>query len=359
MRIRIGLKEASWMLPGAALMFLLTLAVAHFQKEQNPEEQLAFKTRRVDLVNRMRIGLASASDAEKSAVMAITDRDSKTFADQARADTADVERERQELERLLKTGGTQNEKDLFVQFSQAFKEFQRIDNDLLDLAVRNTNLRAYSLTFGPGADAVREMNGALSRIVAANTGSPEAKNIMLLAFGAETAALRIQTLLAPHIAEESDEKMDRMEASMAREDEQVRSALNGLKAQLLLSSNADLAHAISSYTAFSKLRAQILALSRENTNVRSLTISLSQKRKVILMCEDALNALSATMAKAKRGETPQCQEGCTATHSASMRLLLEEHAKTGDRIKYQKAVEDEVHRYSQCLTNCSVPMSVK
>jgi hypothetical protein len=340
-------------------MFLLILLVAHFQKEQNPQEQLAFKTGGVDLVNRMRIGLASASDAEKRSVMAITDRDSRTFADQARADTADVEQERQELERLLKAGGTQSEKDLFAQFSQAFKEFQRIDKDLLDLAVRNTNLKAYSLAFGPAADALKEMNGALSRIVAANTGSPEAKNIMLLAFGAETAALRIQTLLAPHIAEENDEKMDRMEASMAREDEQVRNALSGLKAQSLLSSNADLAHAISSYTAFSKIRAQILALSRENTNVRSLTISLGQKRKVMLMCEEALNALSAAIAKAKRGEAPQCQEGCTATHSASMRLLLEEYTKTGNKIKYQKAVEDEVLRYSQCLANCSQPMSVK
>jgi len=38
-------------------------------------------------------------------------------------------------------------------------------------------------------------------------------------------------------------------------------------------------------------------LSRENTNVRSLAISLKEKRSVMLLCQDALSALEAAIAE--------------------------------------------------------------
>ena len=291
MSIRPGVKSALWMVPGAVFMLVLVLVVGHFQKEQNPARQFAFKAQRVDLVSRMQFALSSATEAEKSAVMAITDQESKDFADQARAATAQVVQEGRELEELLKTGGTQAEKGLLAQFSQTFIEFRRIDKDLLDLAVKNTNLKAYDLAFGPAVDALDETSRALSRIIAAHSDSPDAKKVMLLAFGAQIAALHIQTLLPPHIAEESDQKMDKLEASMAKEDAEVRKDIDALKALPSLRGDADLTKVASSYARFSKVRVEILKLSRENTNVRSLAISLNQKRRVTLLCQDALSAL--------------------------------------------------------------------
>src|SRR5271157_5447711 len=100
------------MATGAVILFVVMLVVLHFHTEQSPVEQVAFKAKRADLVARMRLTLASASEAEKSAVLAVTDQDSQTFADQARADTAVVEQGRKELGELLAAGGTQGEKDL-------------------------------------------------------------------------------------------------------------------------------------------------------------------------------------------------------------------------------------------------------
>jgi hypothetical protein len=291
--VKPGIREFLWMATGAVILLVVMLVVLHFQTKQSSTDQLAFKAKRVDVVARMRLTLASASEAEKSAVLAVTDQDSQTFADQARAATVDVEQECKELGELLVAGGTQREKDLLAQFSTVFTDFQRIDNDLLDLAVKNTNIKAYSLAFGPAADALKEMDTALSRLVAKSAGfpSPEAGDVAVLAFGAQTAALRIQTLLAPHIGEESDKKMDELEVLMAKEDQQVRSDLDGLAALQKLRADPALETASSDYARFSEIRGRILALSRENTNVRSLAISLGQKRKVEALCQDALSAL--------------------------------------------------------------------
>lgn len=290
-RIAADREMLLWFVAGVAILASLMLVVWHFRSEASPARELAFKASRVDLVERIQLALASASEAEKSAVLATTDQDSRTLADQARAATAEVERERQELGRLLATGGTQRERDLLAQFTETFGNLRRIDDEVLQLAVKNTNLKAYALSFGPAAETLSEMDAALSRVVAKRAASPEAKRMMLLAFGARIAVLRIQALLAPHIAEESDANMDRLEASMAGEEQQVRKDLDGLAALPALHGDADLATAASSFVRYSELKAKILALSRENTNVRSLALSLNQKRKALFLSGDVLNAL--------------------------------------------------------------------
>jgi hypothetical protein len=284
-------KDARWIAGGLVALLGGMLLLLHLRKDQDPTVQLAFKAQRVDLVGRMQLDLASASEAEKSAVLAITDQDSQTFADEARAATGKVEQERRELGELLTAGGTQSERDLLAQFTGAFAEFQRIDADLLALAVKNTNIKAYNLAFGPAATALSEMSAALSRFVAAHVDSPEAKTILLLALSAQISALRIQTLLPPHIAEESDKKMDELEAQMAAEDTQVRKNLEGLAALRSVGKDPELATATARYADFSALKTQILSLSRENTNVRSLSISLNQKRKVMLASQAVLGDL--------------------------------------------------------------------
>jgi hypothetical protein len=280
-----------WMVAGSAIFVLLLLLLWHFREEASPAQQLAFKAGRVDLVDRMQLSLASASEAEKSAVLAITDPDSQAFADQARAATAEVERGRRELGALLATGGNPRETELLDKFSRAFDDLRRIDDEVLRLAVKNTNLKAYALAFGPAAEALAGMDAALSRVVEKCANWPDARRVMALAFGARIETLRIQALLAPHIAEESDASMDRMEASMAKEEMQVRKDLDGLAGLPKLKGDADLATATSRFAQYRELKIRILALSRENTNVRSLSLSLNQKRKAMILCLDSLNAL--------------------------------------------------------------------
>jgi hypothetical protein len=276
---------------GAAVFLAVILVVMRFNQYGQAAAQTALRAKRLDLVSQARLALASASEAEKSAVLAVTDEDSQRYADQARAATAQAESARLELRRWLQQGGNAREEELFTQFSQAFADFQRIDSDLLVLAVKNTNIKAYGLAFGPAEQSINEMHSALFRIVEKSAAWPESRNVALLALGAETAALRIQVLFAPHIAEESDSKMDQLEALMNERASEVQKDLDGLGAVKKLNGDSDLETATAAYQRFRAVKTQILALSRENTNVRSLSISLTQKRRVMSLCQDSLASL--------------------------------------------------------------------
>ncbi len=284
-----------WLLGGVVFLALLLAFLLHFREDASPARQLSDKASRVDVVARMQLGLASESEAEKSAVLAITDQDSQTFADQARAATAEVERDRQEIGAMLAASGTQREKDLLAQFTEAFSRLKSLDEEVLGLAVKNTNLKAYSLLFGAAASTLAEMDASLARVIAKHPDSPSAKRLMAMAFGARLGVLRIQALLAPHIAEESDEKMDHMEASMGKEAAAVQKDLDGLAALAELAADADVTAALSQFGQYEKVKWQILSLSRANTNVRSLALSLNQKRKATAVCLDALSALKAAI----------------------------------------------------------------
>jgi len=291
MRTRLSREYIPWFVGGALLLALLLAFLLHFRQDANPAQQLSSKASRVDIVARMQLGLASASEAEKSSVLAITDEDSQTFADQARASTAAVEQDFQQIGTMLAVGGTQRERELLAQFSETFRNLKGIDEEVLALAVKNTNLKAYSLLFGPAANVLAEIDRALTLVIAKHADSPDAKRVMQMAFGARIGILRIQAMLAPHIAEESDEKMDRMEASMGKEEKELQEDLDGLTTLAKPLGDADLVAAVSQFARYGELKARILALSRENTNVRSLTLSLSQKRKAMALCLDSLSAL--------------------------------------------------------------------
>jgi hypothetical protein len=295
------LNDVLWLAAGAAIPLVFMLLVLRFHDEQKPAEQLASKAKRIESVGRTRLALAAASEAEKSAVLATTDEGSKTFADQARVASAAVQQGRNDLDELLRTDGTPEERDLLGQFSEAFAEFQHIDDELLDLASKNTNLKAYGLAFGPAAEALAEMDAALSRLIAARATSADAGEVTALARAAQLGALRTQTLLAPHIAEESDQKMDELEASMAEHEGDVRKDLERLAELSTLAGNSDVETAVSSWKRFAAIKVQVLALSRENTNVRSLTISLNRKRRVMLVCQDALAALQKAIEQEPAG----------------------------------------------------------
>jgi hypothetical protein len=289
-----------WSLGGAVGLGAVLLVVFVFQPKESAHQQFVRRAQRQAVAGRIRLSLATAAEAEKSAVLAITDRESQDYADQARAATAEADKKRQELSALLAPDGSAQEKELLAKFSEQLVRFQQVDKEILELAVRNTNLKAAALAFGPAATAIGEMDAALSSLIEHDANLRAVR----LASGALTGAQRIQALLPPHIAEKSDAKMDALEAQMRTQDEAVRRDLKDLAAVVPSPERATVEKASAAFARFDESRREILKLSRENTNVRSLDLSLSEKRKVTLAAQDALAALEKAIADEPMGSRP-------------------------------------------------------
>ena len=69
--MKSGASSIVWALVGAAVMGALLFAVFRSQTGQTPSQQLALAAQEVELAGQIRVALASAAEAEKSAVLAI------------------------------------------------------------------------------------------------------------------------------------------------------------------------------------------------------------------------------------------------------------------------------------------------
>lgn len=246
------------------------------------------------------VHFTKAADAANRAVMADTDEASVAFAREAEQQTAAAQKDADALGPMLQGLGYTNETRLLNEFVIRFAEYRELDRRILDLAVENTNLKAQRLSFGPAQEAADTFRDALKAVAPADPAKDRWRVEALVATAVETVR-EIQVLQAPHIADADEAVMTRMEKRMATSETSARNALRTLATLVQPASRARLADASAALDQFVGLNAQIIALSRRNTNVRSLALSLDQKRTLITACEESLHALHDALAK--RGYT--------------------------------------------------------
>jgi hypothetical protein len=88
-----------------------------------------------------------------------------------------------------------------------------------------------------------------------------------------------------------------MEARMAAAEATARRALEMLATVVPAGSRPQLDAAVTALDRFMAVNAEVVSLSRRNSNVRSLALSLGQKRVLTANCEEALHALQDALAK--------------------------------------------------------------
>jgi hypothetical protein len=242
------------------------------------------------------VEFTKAADAANRAVMAETDDASIAFAKEAELATKAVQTDADALGPILQSLGYSDEARLLTEFNSGFAEYRALDRRILDLAVENTNLKAQRLSYGPAQDAADAFRDAL-KALKPSVPEKDAWHAEALIAEAMTTVREIQVLQAPHIADADAAVMTRMETQMATSEMAARNALDKLRPLVPPAAQARFGVAVAALDRFVALNAQIIALSRRNTNVRSLALSLDQKRPIIAKCEEILRALRSALDK--------------------------------------------------------------
>jgi hypothetical protein len=252
-----------------------------------------FEARR--LASDLHVSFARATEASNRAVMADTDQASIAAKDEATAARQAVDGDLATLQPILTELDYADELRALAAFKTRYEEYRRLDDEILPLAIENSNLKAQRLSFGDAQEAAKAFRASLDAAVRLATPA-QANGAALLADRAEIGILEIQVLQAPHIAESDAAAMTRMEKAMNDSTTSAKAALDRLKATLPRAATP-LAAADAALARFVTVNTDIIALSRKNTNVRSLALSLGRKRMVTAECEDQLRALGEALAK--------------------------------------------------------------
>ena len=245
-----------------------------------------------ELVGDLRAGLAQSIQATDRSVLAETDEASLAFARQARELSTRVDGARDRMAPLLQQLGFDEEARDLAAFDAKWAELRKAGEETLTLAVENTNLKARRLSFGPVAQAADAFEAALGAGVTRPAGRGDAAPARLGAGHAALAVRKAQRLQGPHIAEADDGAMSRLEGQMAELEKQAADGLKDLEPSLGPAASGKARAALEAFLARSK---ELIALSRRNTNVLSLSLAMSRLPSLNTACDAALVALAQAL----------------------------------------------------------------
>ena len=281
-----------WAAMGSVAILLLIL-MYHRSTSLELQNTPRVMAQKLETLSTLRINFLKSIEAEKLAVMAETDETSLAFADESKRAADAVEANLKELSRLISMHPAADESKLLQDFGAAWEQVRKIDQVILDLAVQNTNLKAFRLSFGKGREAVERLEDALTALTQGVTDA----RLIREASDALTAELNILTLHAPHIVSPNDEEMSQIERVIHEKEEVVQRSLATLARLALADKQPYVSEAVTADREFTAVTATVLKWSRENTNVNSLNLSLDRKHKATALCEAALNQLHEAFAR--------------------------------------------------------------
>lgn len=242
------------------------------------------------------VQFTKAADASNLAVMADTDSASNAFVTEAETRLNAVQKDIAALGPVLDTLGFTAEASLLGEFRSRFDEYRKLDRTILDLAVENTNFKAQQIASSTARDAADAVAAALDGVAPAG-GARDEWRLKALTATVEARVREVEALQAYHIPASDDATMTSLETRMAAAERAARATLKNVASLTVPASQPKVTAAVAALDRLSAANRQIVQLSRRNTNLHSVALSLTEKRPVVAACEDRLHALQTALAK--------------------------------------------------------------
>lgn len=277
-------RELKWSLP----LLVATLMLACTSGALKGYERTSEARR---LTATLQAEFAAAVSAADRAVVSTTSETSAREARTAAATRETLKHSVAELKQLLAALEFSDESRLLKDFADKFAGYEALDRSILTLALEKTNTKATHLAFGSGREAAQTCKQALKQIADKASGGSAWQTRALVA-QANAGLSEIQALEPRHIAEPNDQAMTGMEAEMQTAAASAREALAGLA---MIVGKDKVAPVAAELARFVEINSEIVALSRRNSDVRSLEMTLGQKRALVAACQESLGALAASL----------------------------------------------------------------
>jgi len=244
----------------------------------------------------LEVAFTKATGAANHAVMADTDETSARYVQEANAEKQTIRDRTGRLRTLLEKLRYSDELRTLGEFEGHFADYDKVDRQVLEFAVENTNVKAQRLSFEAGQGSADVFRDALQAI-AAGRDTRETWRVKATCATALAAVREIQVLQARHIPNADDGSMTEIEDRMKAEEKTARDALAALPALVGPAAGPTVTTATAAMDRVMAVNGQIVALSRRNTNVRSLALSLNEKQRLAPPCQLSLRQLREALAR--------------------------------------------------------------
>jgi methyl-accepting chemotaxis protein len=296
---------------GILVLCVLVVAVMGYRRlgdiNQRVQHMVDVTSQKVLLTVSIRANLQGTRRMEIRAVLTPDDKESQDYATQTRDVAKQLEATYADLDKLIEAGASPAERQALQKFDQSWQEYRTNQEQVLKLAVENSNVKSHALAAGKLSEKVAAIQQAaatglrqIERLRAEALPANDAKSLLPLDRDYQSLA-RLQVLALDmhrqvnlHVYDTTDEEMDRLDEQFVSWQKEADERL----AQLAESTDSrGLAWAEPLSNAFRELRpltAQLQKLLRANTNARSAEL-MSASNPLIDDCMTALADLIAEL----------------------------------------------------------------